>query len=107
MIDPNKKKKPKKEVKEKPHQTSDMIGLPPEVIKQQKQTMKEASSGPRYKETRRGTYISSSTPLKQQTMKTPTSKMKGASTSAKAMSPAMKKKEMAGKKMTPAKMKKC
>lgn len=106
MIDPNKKKKPKKEVKEKPHQTSDMIGLPPEVIKQQKQTMKEASSGPRYKETKRGTYISSSTPLKQQTMKTP-SKMKSAGAKAKPSSSMMQKKDMMGKKMTPAKMKKC
>ncbi len=39
-------------------------------------------------------------------MKT-TSKTKGASTGAKPMSPAMQKKEMMGKKMTPAKMKKC
>jgi hypothetical protein len=104
MPDPKKKKLP---VKEKPHQTSDMIGLPPEVIKQQKQTMKEASSGPRYKETRRGTYISSSTPLKQEKMKATTSKMKSAGAKPKMSSATMPKKPMAGKKMSPAKMKNC
>ncbi len=103
MPDPKKKKQT---VKNKPHQTSDMVGLPAEIVKQQKKEMKEASSGPRYKQDSKGKYSSSSTPLKQQTMRT-TSKMKGASTSTKATSPTMKKKEMMGKKMTPVKMKNC
>jgi hypothetical protein len=103
MPDP---KKNKQTVKGKPHQTSDMVGLPAKIVKQQKAEMEAASSGPRYKQDKTGKYYSNSTPLKQETMKT-TSKMKGATTSTKAMSPAMKKKEMMGKKMTPAKMKKC
>jgi hypothetical protein len=103
MPDPKKKKQT---VKDKPYQTSDMVGLPAKIVKQQKKEMEEASSGPRYIKDKSGKYSSSSTPLKQQTMKT-TSKTKGASTGAKPMSPAMQKKEMMGKKMTPAKMKKC
>lgn len=105
MPDPTKKKK--QTTKGKPHQTSDMVGLPREIVKQQEKEKKEASSGARYSKDSRGKYSSSSTPLKQQTMKTPTSKMKGASTSAKPSSPMMQKKDMMGKKMTPAKMKKC
>ena len=103
MPDPKKKKLV---TKQKPHQTSDMVGLPPEIVKQQKMEMEKASSGPRYRQDKNGKYYSNSTPLKQQTMKT-TSKTKGTSTGAKTMSPAMQKKEMMGKKMTPAKMKKC
>ena len=103
MPDPKKKKQT---VKGKPHQTSDMIGLPPEIVKQQEKEMKEASSGPRYKQDSKGKYYSNSTPLKQQTMKTP-SKMKSASAKAKPSSPMMQKKDMMGKKMAPAKMKKC
>jgi hypothetical protein len=100
-------KKKKQTVKGKPHQTSDMVGLPPEIVKQQEKEKKVASSGARYSKDSRGKYSSSSTPLKQQTMKTPTSKMKGASTGAKPTSPAMQKKDMMGKKMAPTKMKKC
>ena len=85
--------------KKKQSQTSDMVGLPKEIESRNKAITKAGSTGPRYKETK--------TPLKQQTMKTPTSKMKGASTGAKPTSPAMQKKDMMGKKMTPAKMKKC
>jgi len=103
MPDPKKKKQT---VKDKPHQTSDMVGLPSKIVKQQEAEVKAASSGPRYRQDKNGKYYSSSTPLKQETMRT-TSKMKGASTSTKAMSPAMKKKAMMGKKMTPAKMKTC
>lgn len=103
MPDPKKKKQT---VKDKPYQTSDMVGLPTKIVKQQEAEVKAASSGTRYKQDKNGKYYSNSTPLKQQTMKT-TSKTKGASTGAKTMSPAMQKKEMMGKKMTPAKMKKC
>jgi hypothetical protein len=99
-------KKKKQTVKGKPHQTSDMVGLPTKIVKQQEAEVKAASSGTRYKQDSKGKYYSNSTPLKQQTMKTP-SKMKSASTGAKPTSPAMQKKDMMGKKMTPAKMKKC
>jgi hypothetical protein len=104
MPDPTKKKK--QTTKGKPHQTSYMPGLPPEIVKQQEAEVKTASSGPRYKQDSKGKYYSNSTPLKQQTMKTP-SKMKSASAKAKPSSPMMQKKDMMGKKMTPAKMKKC
>jgi len=104
MPDPKKKKQT---TKGKPHQTSDMIGLPAEIVKQQKAEMKAASSGPRYKQDSKGKYYSNSTPLKQQAMKTPASKMKSASAKAKPSSPMMQKKDMMSKKMTPAKMKKC
>jgi hypothetical protein len=109
MPDPKKKKHLfTKELvsKPKPHQTSDMIGLPDEWKKTQEKIMKEGSSGPRYKQDTKGKYYSNSTPLKQQVMKT-TSKMKTAAAKAKTPSAAMQKKEMMGKKMTPAKMKKC
>jgi hypothetical protein len=103
MPDPKKKKQT---VKGKPHQTSDMVGLPTKIVNQQKAEMKAASSGPRYKQDKNGKYYSNSTPLKQETMKTP-SKMKSAGAKAKPNSPMMQKKDMMGKKMTPAKMKKC
>jgi hypothetical protein len=62
---------------------SDMIGLPSKVVKQQKTTMKEASSGPRYEIKKNGSGVSSKKPT-----------------------PLNMKKEY-GKTKSPAKMKKC
>jgi hypothetical protein len=93
---------------------SDMIGLPSKVVKQQKTTMKETSSGPRYEIKKNGSGVSSKkpTPLNMKKVVEKGTGEKYTSKSAmmkheKSESKTEQKKEYGKVKRSPAKMKKC
>jgi hypothetical protein len=56
-------------VKKEMYQTSGMVGLPKEVQSRNEAITKAGSTGPKYKEIKKGVFISNSTPLKQNKMK--------------------------------------
>jgi hypothetical protein len=93
---------------------SDMVGLPSKVVKEQKATMKKASSGPRYEIKKNGSGVSSktSTPLYKKKIVEKATGEKYASKSAmmkheKSESKTEQKKEYGRVKRSPVKMKNC